>query len=223
MIRFGKKTTKYKKNAGTTLIEMVISFALLGLFVASSTVIITYVTNLYYHVRGESYSRQVGDIVVNKIQKEVAGALYTAGDGYPLIDTTDSEDEDITGNSISLYNREDTGMRIFAADGILQIYYFDITDMNNHDNDRKGVYWTFDKKMYNGYEITDLRFAQANTALNSQYADLYEVADTNPDDYGSNILAVYITLNSGRYGNFKICRYIKMYNYPDESFSVTVK
>ena len=84
-----------RRNAGTTLIEMVISFALLGLFVACATVVITYVTNLYYHVRGESYARQVGDIVVNKIQSEIAGATYNAGDGFPYIDKSDEFEENV--------------------------------------------------------------------------------------------------------------------------------
>ena len=39
------------KNKGMTLIEMVVSFALLSLFISAAAVVIFNVTNLYYHVR----------------------------------------------------------------------------------------------------------------------------------------------------------------------------
>ena len=95
--------------------------------------------------------------------------------------------------------------------------------MNEPANNRKPVYWTFDKKMYNGYEITDLQFAQANSNLNAQIAADYEISGTNPTNYGADILAVYLTMESGKYGSYKICRYIKMYNFPSENFEITIK
>ena len=66
-----------KENKGTTLVEMIVSFTLLAIFVSASVIVIANVTTLYYRVRGENYARQIGDIVTNKIASEVSGAEYS--------------------------------------------------------------------------------------------------------------------------------------------------
>ena len=57
-------------NAGTTLIEMIVCFALLAIFVTAAASIIASTTNLYYQVKGETYSGQVSDILLEKILEE---------------------------------------------------------------------------------------------------------------------------------------------------------
>ena len=227
-------STKRKKNnsKGTTLIEMVVSFALLGIFVSLSTVIIANVTTLYYRVRGESYARQVGDIVVNKIAAELSGAMYSNigdsfnvkisddFDGNPSVTVNPTEHKDISGNVACLYDRNETGMSMFASDGILYIYYREIDDETEPEKSRQPVYWTFDKNIYNGYEIKNLEFvefAPGNNAVNQSLAQNYGITDVGDiSDYPSNIVAVYMKLKSDRYGEFNICRYIKLYNYPED-------
>ena len=217
------KRQLHKKNKGSTLIEMVVSFALLAIFVSTSVVIISNVTNLYYHVRGESYARQIGDIVVNKISSEVSQAMYNKKNSAsnPTIYSEDylngDTSEKINGNSIELYDRTNTRIRIYSSDGILKIYYYPITDetVSTGENDLESVYWTFDKNIYNGYEIEDLQFAPANSSMNESLANAYEVPDTDITEYNSNVIAVYMKIKSDKYGTFNVCRYVRLYNQPE--------
>ncbi|MCR5849072.1 MAG: hypothetical protein K6G75_13285 [Lachnospiraceae bacterium] len=214
-----------RKDKGTTILEMVVSFTLLAIFLSASVVIISNVTMLYYRVRGENYARQVGDIVVNKIASEISGAQYnekdSSSDPY-IISGSDYKTEigypkTIDGDAIVLYDRTNTKVGIFASDGILKIYYYPITDETDSTgaNDRKELYWNFDKNIYNGYEIESLEFAPADSAKNVGLASLYGISDTDISDYNSNVIAVYMQINSNKYGSFSICRYVKLYNYPE--------
>jgi len=213
---------------GTTLIEMVVSFALLGIFVAMSTVIISNVTGLYYHVRGESYARQVGDIVVNKVSSEISGSFYETRNNTlnARVDVNsdftimlNNSESTVTpdGNSIVLYDRTNTGVRIYASEGVLQIYYLPIDDQITPENTREGVVWKFDPQIYNGYEIKALYFAPANQEVNKTIADLFDMEEPSTGSYDADVVAVYMKLQSGRYGSFDICRYVRMYNVSDSA------
>ncbi|MBO4311345.1 MAG: hypothetical protein J5856_09820 [Lachnospiraceae bacterium] len=219
-----------KENRGTTLVEMVVSFTLLAIFVSASVVIISNVTTLYYRVRGESYARQVGDVVATKIASEISNSKYSDKDSSsnPLIvgETTFSEDSSlIAGNSLMLYNITDTKIRIFASkdEGILKIYYYPVTIEGDTDAQTKinpASYWTFDKSIYNGYEIEELCFVQADKPENETAAARFGAGDTSCSDYPANVIAVYMTLKSDRYGRFNICRYVKLYSAPDSGWDM---
>ena len=219
-------------HLGTTLIEMVVSFALLGIFVSASTVIIFNVTNLYYHVRGENYARQVGDIITGKISAEIEGALYNERNAVmnPYVDTktyteASEEGEPHNGNALVLYDETDTGLRMFAQNGVFRMYYFPIRIQDSTGNlskDLKGTYWEFDKNIYNGYTIESMDFAPADSALNATLAAEYEVAVPDVTEYPGNILVVYMKMTSGQYGSFTVCRYVKLYNVPETAGSINV-
>ena len=58
-------------NKGTTLIEMIVAFALLGIFLSVATAVIVRIANLYYDIKGETYAEQVSDILLEKISSEI--------------------------------------------------------------------------------------------------------------------------------------------------------
>ena len=70
-----KKVHK-KNNSGTTLVEIIVSFALMGIFMAAAATIIGMITSLFWDVKGETYARQVGDIVAEKIASEICGSEF---------------------------------------------------------------------------------------------------------------------------------------------------
>ena len=74
--------------------------------------------------------------------------------------------------------------------------------------------------MYNGYEITDLEFVQANKADNQTVAQNFGIDGIDPADYPSNVVAVYMTLDSNKYGKFNICRYVKVYSAPESGWDM---
>ena len=209
---------------------MIVSFTLLAIFVSASVIVIANVTTLYYRVRGENYARQIGDIVTNKIASEVSGAEYSTRNTASNLYIKNEGDfkskftqitDDIDGNTITLYDRTGTKVSIFASDGILKIYYHEINDEINSDNSREAIYWTFDENVYNGYHIEELYFAQAAGPENQTIAQNFGIESANADDYPSNVLAVYMTLKSDQYGQFDICRYVKVYSAPESGWSMT--
>ena len=216
------KIRKNKSNKGMTLVEMIVSFMLLSIFVVAATVVIANVVSLYYRIRGESYSRQVGDILMTKISSELTGAVYDSGNELinPYLTAKDNNGNRVDGSAADLYDKTETHIRIFAEDGMLKIYYYPIEDGTDPDNDRTNVFWTFDKKVYNGYSLEKLDFAQACTERNETLAEEYGISDVNKDDYPCDIMAVYMKLKSGKYGEFTICRYIRMYNLPEKDYNM---
>lgn len=215
-----KRKLNTNKNKGMTLVEMIVCFALLSIFVTVSTLVISNVITLYYRVRGESYARQVGDIVAKKITSELSGAEYANDSSIdPIIEKKNPNDETVDGNVITVVDSTDTKISMYAEDGILKIYYHKITDENDSDNNREPVIWTFDKKMYNGYQIDSLDFAQACSSKNTALATKYDVTATT--DYPTNVIVVYMKLSSPKYGKFTIVRYVKMYNAPETGATIT--
>jgi hypothetical protein len=213
---FRKKVNRKRfKNSGMTLVEMIVSFALLSLIVAASTVIISNVTTLYYKVRGENYARQVSDIVMTRITSEIAGAKYSRKNisSNPSI-ASDS-------NSIELYDKTNTRLIISVSnEGILNIIYPEIDDKIETENSRVAVEWKFDKNIYNGFVIEELKFAQPSKNKNAGIAEGYGLTGINSGDYPDNVVAVYMKLKSPKYGEFSMYKYVRIYEAEGESFNM---
>ncbi len=219
---FMKKVNK--DNKGMTLVEMVVSFALLGILVAASTVIISNVTMLYYRVRGENYARQISNIVITKVTSEVAGAKVdnkNIAANPKILKSVDGVDN-ISGNAIRLFDRTDTEVIIYVTDGVLVINYPKIRDEENPDNNRVSTDWKYDKSIYNGFNIKELYFVQAATPDNEDIAARYGLSGVVQSNYADNIVAVYMTLESPKYGEFKVYRYIKIYEASETDFEIDI-
>ena len=200
-------------NKGMTLVEMIVCFALLGMFLVAATTVITSVVNLYYQIRGESYARQVGDIIENKIVGELEGTRFFESDTSPdniTIDNTPTE----SGNSVSLYDKTNTKVKIYAEDGD----YAAISKPSAEDS-RVATTWTFDKKVYNGYSLESLDFAPANNVMCENLAQEYGVDGISCTDYDSNVIVVFMKLTSPKYGGFTVYRFIRLYDLPEKEYN----
>jgi prepilin-type N-terminal cleavage/methylation domain len=214
---FRKKVNKIRsksRNLGMTMVEMIVSFALLSILVTASTVIISNVTTLYYRVRGENYARQVSNILMTKITSEIAGAKYSKRNlsSNPKI-SADSQ-------SIELYDRTNTKVVIKASDGILDVQYPAIVDTIDAENSRVGVEWEYDKRIYNGFEIEELKFSQPSKGKNAEIAAAYGLTDVNSSDYPDNVVAVYMKLKSPKYGEFSVYKYVRIYEATGEALDM---
>ena len=214
---------KKHNNTGMTLVEMVVSFALLSILVAASTVIISNVTALYYRVKGENYSRQISNIVITKVSSEIAGAKFNQRNSAmsPKIHTK-VDGADVDGTAIEIYDRTDTRVYIYAKDGILVLKYPKISDEEKPENNRVSNEWKYDQSIYNDFSIKELYFVQANTADNEELAAEYGLTGVDPTNYHDNVVAVYMTLTSPKYGEFKVYRYVKIYEAPETGFTIDI-
>ena len=217
-------------NRGTTLVELIVSFALMAIFLASSASVIGTITKMYYQITGETYSKQVGDIVMEKVASLIEGAKYEDGED----NTNPKIDDDINkkfGTSITLFDRTDTKLTI-KTDSIsavpptdpnepvrqeLLVEYAEITGSDSIR--RNATTWKFDNDMYNGFSIIDFHLirgdafavgepdASSLTALAGSYG-----LNGDLTRYGKNVVLVLMTIDNEKYGEYKFYRFVKMYN-----------
>lgn len=220
-----------KRNKGSTLIEMIVCFALLGIFMSAAAVVISNVTNIYYDVKGQSYGRQVADLLLSKITGEIEGAKLAGDNKYthPVIyqDPADALAGNRSGYKIDLYDRTDTHIQIYAEDGLIKIRYFEINPPKEDSteeyrkNHRDEVIWTFDDAVYMGYVVKSLRFVPANQGTGTSDSETlenaaYDQQTVGENDYPGNVVGVYLTLESSQYGEFYAYRYVKMHDMTDK-------
>ena len=221
-----KKTQRRKayilinSNRGSTLVEMIVCFALLSIFMACAATMISNITMIYYNVKGEIYAREVSDIVLGKIESEIDGALFFKPEEYgedPSIETDNK--------SITLYDKTYTQVKLFN-DGNkgLNVQYQGFEHSVNgtpiEDESREKTNWYFDKTVYNDFRIVDLSFYQGGTAITSFSENdkkNYGLTDLDMTDYGDNIILVLMKMDSGRYGEYYFYRFVKMYNMPEST------
>ncbi len=202
---------KKSANRGTTLIEMVMCFALMAIFISSAAAIIASVTNLYYQVKGETYGRQVSDIIVQRVVSELEGAKWKDGS---------NENPKISADkmTIELYNRSDTKATITTNDKQLLIRY---AAFSNDDMTKSETNWKFDRKVYFNYEIEEMYFVPGSALQSGMSAELgsklqsYGISTGNID-YDDNIVLILLTVKSDKYGAYRSVRPVKMFNLPKD-------
>ena len=238
-MKYGKGHNRIlRSDAGTTLIEMVVAFALLGIFLVAASSIISTITGMFYHIKAETYSKQVSDIVLEKVSSEIEGAVWEDGSGDNLkilasedideakasaSDADALEDED-QGECVVLFDKTDTKIMMYAEEGRLIVHYFDISRGSEHYN---ATDWTFSDSVYNDYSVKDLVFVHGDGEKLEDFLDtkitvngkettqgeLYGLATTA--EYGSDVVVVFLHIKSERYGDYYTYRFVRMYNVRD--------
>ena len=228
-----KNTTN--DNRGATILEMIVCFLLLGIFLAASAAFISHITMLYYNAKGEINAREVSDIILEKIASEIDGAETFDKSGVmdPVFinakysNNTDvfykenGVDSTIPVKALELYDKTDTHVSINfdpEKEGI-RIHYYGINDVDD-TKDRNMTDWYFDDGVYNGYAVKDLIIIPANDLSNVQSGDegfsLSNYGLTAADSsYPSNVMVVLLHLKHPTYNDYYTYRFVKMYNVPE--------
>ncbi|MDY3728180.1 MAG: prepilin-type N-terminal cleavage/methylation domain-containing protein [Wujia sp.] len=209
----------HNKNQGLTLVEMIVTFMLIGLFMIAASKVIANTMSVYYEAKGTANGMQVSSIIAAKIQSEIEGAKpeqiireVTNADGTVSDQTEDyviqlSSDSTLGGgNETGGYNKieftDAKGSHVYIGvntDGYLVVHYFmDSADGTPEDK----TDWMFDKKSYMGYTIKELKFRQPK------------------GDYAENIIYMSLTLHSPRYGDFTYTEYIQCYNLDETAAKI---
>lgn len=203
-----------RKDHGATLIEMIVCFALLGIFMACASALITSITSIYYSIRGEIYSREVSDIVMEKIVSELDGAKYTK-ETEPGVDYGNpkiSADH----KSIDLYDKTDTRVILRKNNkDKLEIYYYPIQYEPGSADNRNATNWYFDDSVYNGFFVADLAFYRGGDSITAEVSTEYGLGSIDMNDYGDNVVLVLLKMNSEKYGVYHYHRFVRMANVDD--------
>lgn len=194
------RITGKSNNSGFTLIEMVVSFALLALFLVAATRVISYTIGIYYAARGNSDGMQVAGVIYNKVSGQIEGALHAANpsvtggdDGIDSISFIDATGSRVTISASPQKTGED-----LTEGNYVNIHYDAVTEGSVHYED---VDWRFDKDAYMGYTVKELRFEDPG------------------DDYPDNVLRMTLVLHNGRYGDYTTSYYIKCVNADSIDFN----
>lgn len=198
-----KKITNKKKrqlnNAGLTLTEMIVTFALLSLFIVAATRVISYTIGIYYAASGNTNGLQVSNMISNKIIGQLEGAR-SASNPQVITDGSDIDQisfVDATGSNITI-----TASPQIDADGTSQGMYMNIRYAEVTEGSIKydAVDWRFDSKAYMGYTVKKLKFEDPG------------------DDYPDNVVKMTLVLHSNRYGDYTTTYYIKCVNVDKINF-----
>ena len=207
--------SKRIKNAGTTLVEVVVSFALLGIFMSCAALIIATISNQYFGVKGETYSKQVSDIVLEKVASTIEGAKYDKN--VPHSNPSVSNNH----TRITVRDRMDTKVSIYAEDGEVRFFYAQISDELESDNDRDPTVWRFDEAFYNGYSVDHLYFVPGDELSSFTKAADYGI-DTGGVQYGNDVIVIFMELSNSKYGTYRVYRVVKMFYVPDTTDTNTL-
>lgn len=194
------KERKQWDNQGMTLIELMVSFALLGIFFVAATTLISTVVRVHYDVRGQQYGLQVCTMIADKIAEELEGAQGAEGDA-PAVALGRN------GTVATLVDRSGSEVSIGTTEGepkFFRLHYAEADNPPVSENSEKidsydSLDWLFDEKSYMGYAVKSLVFSLPG------------------EDYESNVIRMDLEIESERYGVYQMTRYYQCYCLPRDT------
>lgn len=195
------------RKSGTTLVEMIVTFALLAIFMMSATFMIISGLNLFARMQSDTKAVVVSDLLLDKIVGEITAAEVPVknGSGYYFWLA-----EEAGGSWIVCGSRSKHPIAIFAAEstgaetandlgrGQLFIRYYELAGVEAGGTGEMD--WHFDKSAYMDYTIDKLQFSQPD-------------AGDHP-----NVIKIELSLINTRTGQeYSAWRYAENYNFDFES------
>ena len=178
-----------QNNAGMTMVELTVTFAILGLLLVACTRIISYTITIYYNSKAASYGLEVSNMIANQIAGSVEGAK-----SVPVISAD--------GTTISFVDKTDSPVTIgtVTLDGAayLNIHY---EPANYLGTEYEATDFRFDEKTYMGFEIQSLVFSRPDADKPEELRE-----------YPSDVIRMDLVLKSERYGYYESTRYMKCVN-----------
>lgn len=146
---FSKNKNFSEDNRGTTLTEMIVTFALIGIFMASAVSVISSAVITHSELTASMYAQSVGEMLLDKVTGELAGARADDGRGIALGAVLVDQEEETYGDSAAFYDREGRPVVCTVEEGLLCFHY--------EDSD-----WALDPKAYMGFRIMQMEIRKRN-------------------------------------------------------------
>lgn len=135
-------------NRGVTLTEMIVTFALIGIFMAAAVSVISSAVITHSELTASMYAQSVGEMLLDKVTGELAAARADEGRDIEL-GIILAEEEDTHNYGAAFYDREGYSVVCTVEDGLLCFHY--------EDSD-----WMLDPKAYMGFRITEMEIKRRN-------------------------------------------------------------
>lgn len=158
----GMKRGSDSDNRGITLTEMIITFALVGIFMAAAVSVITSAVITNSELTASMYAQSVGEMLLDKVTGELAAAQAYEGCSLMIGDTEKAGGTQ--GNGVAFYDRDGKAVLCMVQDGLLKFRYQESVDVTDQGEIliQAQQDWTLDAKAYMGFRITDMQIARAN-------------------------------------------------------------
>lgn len=135
-----------KNNKGMTLAELIVTFALMGIFLASTAAIISSSVLVHSQLTGTMYAQTVGETLLDKMTGELAASKPISGRSMTV--GVVLREGEILGNGVSFYDRDGIQSYFLVEDGLLVLQADD--------------QWQLDENAYMGYRVSDLQVVRLN-------------------------------------------------------------
>lgn len=149
-------------NRGFTLTEMIITFALVGIFLAAAVSVITSAVITHSEITASMYAQSVGEMLLDKVTGELAAAQAYGTRSMVIGDTEKAGGTE--GNGAAFYDRNGNAVLCMVRDGLLTFHYQEAEEET--EQGEKPVLpahdWTLDQKAYMGFRITDMQISRLN-------------------------------------------------------------
>ena len=133
-------------NKGMTLAELIITFALVGIFLTAVVGVISSSMIVHSELTGAMYAQSVGEILLDKVTGELAMAKPVGDEA--VVTGVVLKDGETMGNGVAFVDKDKKESCFYVADGILVL----------HGEDE----WRMDENAYMGYRITAFYVTRLN-------------------------------------------------------------
>lgn len=140
------KTDLKKNNAGMSLAELVITFALMGIFLAAVATVLSSSVIMHSELTGVMYAQSVSETLLDKITGELAAAKPVGDEAMAIGNVYLGEEE--FGRGVSFYDRNENPAYFLVEDGLLVM--------------KADPGWEMDDKAYMGYRIAEMQVNRLN-------------------------------------------------------------
>ncbi len=179
-------------NRGTTIVEMLVCFVLLGILMVAASQFLTSSMRTYSSAKRGLAGREAADLVADHIE----GLLESSTIKKALQPFTEENKQ------ITFWDREKRKAVICCdEDGYLDVVYANGKDVS--------VHWKFDPGVYRGYRIKSMRFLLTKPET-PKAGDTEEYLD--PSVYDPKTVKLELVVESAQNGEYAIDRYIRFGN-----------
>ena len=184
--------TKKRRNKGTTIVEMLVCFVLLAFLMVAASQFLTSSMRTYSSAKRGLAGREAADLVADHIE----GLLESATVKKALQPFTEGNNTQIT-----FWDKQKRKATICCdEEGYLDVIY-----ANGKDG---AVHWKFDKGVYRGYKIKEMKFFMMEPAEHEPGTEEY----LDPDVYDEKTVQLSLIVQSAENGEYAIDRYIRFGN-----------
>lgn len=203
-------------KAGVTLVELIVTFSLIGIFMAAASFMLSSSIQLFTRMQATSSAVTVSDFLLDKIAGEIAAAQE------PSLDRNDEAlrgyyfwmEKDEGSNWVAMCNRNGSPLAIYAdytdspedtdspKEGVLCLKYYQTVKGDDTKSaevkDVPEMNWQYDESVYMGYRITEngLTFTR-------------EDVENHP-----NVIRIDLEIHNDNTGfTYRAFRYAECYNY----------